>query len=224
MKNVFIWVAKLILAVLVIIGVVSVFAGIEYFGFLLVDKIGGYNFIEKYNFNEHLAAWILAFLIIQTITSLMDNIKINYNKQPKVIYKLLARWRKERNITNPDYRVYFQNIIEELLEPLGYTKEEISIIKIDIYNRYYPDELVLNENLVVDSICDIKVFSINELGTMKYNGKKCMKETIKEISSRNQDKYQKENWFKNGAVGKWQKDSSQDKETLYVANYSKCKL
>ncbi len=225
MKNVFIWVAKLILAVLVIIGVVSVFTGIEYFGFLLVDKIGGYNFIEKYNFNEHLAAWILAFLIIQTITSLINNIKINYNKQPKGIYKLLARWRKEKNITNPDYRVYFQNIIEELFEPLGYTKEEISIIKIDIYNRYYPDELVLNENLVVDSICDIKVFSINELGTMKYNGKKCMKETIKEISSRQQDKFQKEIWDKNGAVGKWQKSELEEHKKLwYKANYSKCKL
>ena len=225
MKNVFIWVAKLILAVLVIIGVVSVFTGIEYFGFLLVDKIGGYNFIEKYNFNEHLAAWILAFLIIQTITSLIDNIKFNYNKQPKGIYKLLAKWRKERNITNPDYRVYFQNIIEEILEPLGYSKEEISIIKIDIYNRYYPNELVLNENLVVDTICDIKVFSINELGTMKYNGKKCMKETIKEISSREQDKDQKENWLKNGAVGKWQKSELEEHKKLwYKADYLKCKL
>lgn len=224
MKNVFIWVAKLILAVLVIIGVVSVFTGIEYFGFLLVDKIGGYNFIEKYNFNEHLAAWILAFLIIQTIISLMDNIKINYNKQPKGIYKLLARWRKEKNITNPDYRVYFQNIIEEILEPLGYSKEEISIIKRDIYNKYYPSHLVLNENLVVDTICDIKVFSINELGTMKYNGKKCMKETIKEISSREQDQTQKQEWAKNGASGKWLKSQEQSKDTLYIANYSKCKL
>lgn len=224
MKNVFIWVVKLILAVLVIIGVVSVFTGIEYFGFLLVDKIGGYNFIEKYNFNEHLAAWILAFLIIQTITSLMDNIKINYNKQPKGIYKLLAKWRKDRNITNPDYRVYFQNIIEELFEPLGYSKEEISIIKRDIYNKYYPSHLVLNENLVVDTICDIKVFSINELGTMKYNGKKCMKETIKEISSREQDQTQKQEWAKNGASGKWLKSQEQSKDTLYVADYTKCKL
>ena len=152
----------------------------------------------------------------------MDDIKIN--KQPKGIYKLLAKWRKQRNITNPDYRVYFQNIIEELLEPLEYTKEEISIIKIDIYNKYYPNELVLNENLVVDSICDIKVFSINELGTMKYNGKKCMKETIKEISSREQDSFQKEIWDKNGASGKWLKSQEQSKDTLYIANYSKCKL
>lgn len=224
MKNVFIWVAKLILAMLVIVIAVAMFVGAEYVVLFMIDNIGGYSYLDNYDTKKHIALWVLLFLVIQTISSIMDSIKINYNKEPKSTYKLLAKWRKERNITNPDYRVYFQNIIEELFEPLGYTKEEISIIKIDIYNKYYPNELVLNENLVVDTICDIKVFSINELGTMKYNGKKCMKETIKEISSREQDKDQKENWFKNGAVGKWQKDSSQDKDTLYVANYSKCKL
>ena len=224
MKNVFIWVAKLILAMLVIVVAVAMFVGAEYVVLFMIDNIGGYSYLDNYDTKKHIALWLLVFLIVQTVSKQMDNIKFNYNKQPKGIYKLLAKWRKERNITNPDYRVYFQNIIEELLEPLGYTKEEISIIKIDIYNRYYPNELVLNENLVVDTICDIKVFSINELGTMKYNGKKCMKETIKEISSRDQDKEQKENWLKNGAIGKWQKDSSQDKDTLYVADYSKCKL
>ena len=224
MKNVFIWVAKFILAVLTITGAVAFFIGVEYLILFLIDKIGNYNYLEKYNIDKHIALWVLLFLVIQTISSIMDSIKINYNKQPKGIYKLLAKWRKERNITNPDYRVYFQNIIEELIEPLGYTKEEISIIKIDIYSKYFPDYSIIDENKIVDTICDIKVFSINELGTMKYNGKKCMKETIKEISSREQDKDQKENWLKNGAVGKWQKDSSQDKETLYIANYSKCKL
>ena len=224
MKNVFIWVAKLILAMLVIVVAVAMFVGAEYVVLFIIDNIGGYSYLDNYDTKKHIALWLLVFLIVQTISKQMDDIKFNYNKQPTGIYKLLSKWRKERNITNPDYRVYFQNIIEELLEPLGYTKEEISIIKIDIYNRYYPDELVLNENLVVDSICDIKVFSINELGTMKYNGKKCMKETIKEIDSRVQDPLQKEDWAKNGAVGKWQKDSSQDKDTLYVADYSKCKL
>lgn len=225
MKNIFIWVAKFILALLTIAGSVAFFIGVEYLILFLIDKIGNYNYLEKYNIDKHIALWLLLFLVIQTISSIMDSIKINYNKQPKGIYKLLAKWRKERNITNPDYRVYFQNIIEELLEPLGYTKEEISIIKIDIYNKYYPNELVLNENLVVDTICDIKVFSINELGTMKYNGKKCMKETIKEISSRNQDEDQKENWLKNGAVGKWQKSELEEHKKLwYKADYSKCKL
>lgn len=222
MKNVFIWVAKFILAILVIIGVSYLLTGAEYLILSIFDYVSKTNYLSDFNSWDSFKTFFTVNCIVLAILKQMDDIKIN--KQPKGTYKLLAKWRKERNITNPDYRVYFQNIIEELFEPLGYSKEEISIIKIDIYNRYYPDELVLNENLVVDSICDIKVFSINELGTMKYNGKKCMKETIKEISSRQQDKFQKEIWDKNGAVGKWQKDSLQDKETLYVANYSKCKL
>lgn len=222
MKNVFIWVAKFILAILVIIGVSYLLTGAEYLILSIFDYVSKTNYLSDFNSWDSFKTFFTVNCIVLAISKQMDDIKIN--KQPKGTYKLLAKWRKERNITNPDYRVYFQNIIEELFEPLGYSKEEISIIKIDIYNRYYPDELVLNENLVVDSICDIKVFSINELGTMKYNGKKCMKETIKEISSRQQDKFQKEIWDKNGAVGKWQKDSLQDKETLYVANYSKCKL
>ena len=224
MKNVFIWVAKLILAVLVIIGVSYLLTGAEYLILSIFDYVSKTNYLSVFNSWDSFTTFFIANCIVLAVSKQMDNIKFNYNKRPKSIYKLLAKWRSKRNITNPDYRVYFQNIIEELFEPLGYTKEEISIIKIDIYNKYYPNELVLNENLIVDTICDIKVFSINELGTMKYNGKKCMKETIKEISSREQDKDQKENWLKNGAVGKWQKDSSQDKDTLYVANYSKCKL
>lgn len=222
MKNVFIWVAKLILAVLVIIVISYLSTGAKYLILSIFDYVSKTNYLNDFDSWDSFKYFFIGSCIILAISKQMDDIKIN--KQPKGIYKLLARWRKERNITNPDYRVYFQNIIEEILEPLGYTKEEISIIKMDIYNKYYPNELVLNENLVVDTICDIKVFSINELGTMKYNGKKCMKETIKEISSREQDKDQKQNWLKNGAVGKWQKDNSQDKETLYIANYSKCKL
>ena len=225
MKNVFIWVAKLILAVLVIVVAVAMFLGVEYGVLFIIDNIGGYSYLDNYDTKKHIALWLLVFLVLKTVSSIMNDIKINYNKQPKGIYKLLAKWRKERNITNPDYRVYFQNIIEELFEALGYTKEEISIIKIDIYNKYYPDKLVLNEKLVVDTICDIKVFSINELGNMEYNGKKCMKETIKEISSRQQDKDQKENWLKNGALGKWKKSELEEHKKLwYKANYSKCKL
>ena len=222
MKNVFIWVAKLILAILVILGVSYLLTGAEYLILSIFDYVSKTNYLSDFDSWDSFKHFLIVSCIVLAISKQMDDIKIN--KQPKGIYKLLAKWRNERNITNPDYRVYFQNIIEELFEPLGYTKEEISIIKIDIYNKYYPNELVLNENLVVDTICDIKVFSINELGTMKYNGKKCMSETIKEISSRQQDSFQKEIWDKNGASGKWLKSQEQSKDTLYVADYSKCKL
>lgn len=224
MKNLFIWVAKFILAILVIIGVSYLLAGSEYLILSILDYVSKTNYLSDFDSWDSFKTFLTVSCIVLAISKQMDDIKFNYNNQPKGIYKLLAKWRKERNITNHDYRVYFKNIIEELFEPLGYTKEEISIIKIDIYNKYYPSELVLNENLVVDTICDIKVFSINELGTMRYNGKKCMKETIKEISSREQDSFQKEIWDKNGASGKWLKSQEQSKDTLYVADYSKCKL
>lgn len=222
MKNIFIWLAKLILAILVIAAIGYLITGLQYSVIYLLDLMFDKIELVKFNFYGQFKDNTTVLCVIMAIILQMKGIK--FNKQPKGIYKLLAKWRKERNITNPDYRVYFQNIIEELFEPLGYSKEEISIIKIDIYNRYYPNELVLNENLVVDTICDIKVFSINELGTMKYNGKKCMKETIKEISSREQEPQQKEEWSKNGANGKWLKWQEQPKDTLYAADYSKCKL
>ena len=59
-----------------------------------------------------------------------------------------------------------------------------------------------------------------------YDFNNCMIETIKEISSRQQDPEQKKRWD-NGdyKVGeKWQKWKEQPKETLYKADYSKCKL
>jgi hypothetical protein len=63
--------------------------------------------------------------------------------------------------------------------------------------------------------------NIEHLG---YDFECVMNETIKEISSRQQDPEQKKRWKKNGSNGeKWQKDKSQDKNTLYKADYSKCK-
>ena len=60
---------------------------------------------------------------------------------------------------------------------------------------------------------------------MGYDANKVMNETIKEISSRNQDKVQQEIWLQWGFDGtKWQKDLSQDVNTLYKANYQGCKI
>ena len=53
---------------------------------------------------------------------------------------------------------------------------------------------------------------------------KCNNEVFKEINSRKQDPEQAIVWAGIGANGKWQKMKDQLKETLYVANYSKCKL
>lgn len=224
MKNMFINLCRITLAILVIIGLGYLITGVQYLVLQLLDLCFNQNKLSNFDLYEMFKQNTIILCVIMSISAQVKNIKFSFNKEPKGIYKLLAKWRKERNITNSDYRLYFQNIIEELLEPLGYSKEEIKLLKIEIYNKYFPKDCALREDLVVDTICDIKVFSINELGTMKYNGKKCMKETIKEISSRDQDPFQKDIWNKNGASGKWQKWQEQPKETLYVADYSKCKL
>ena len=62
--------------------------------------------------------------------------------------------------------------------------------------------------------------AIEELG---YVFNLCMKETLKEISSRQQEPLQCIDWATNGPSGKWQKWQQQPVSTLYSANYELCK-
>jgi len=133
----------------------------------------------------------------------------------------LEQWRKDRNITTPDYKVFFENIIEELLEPM-YSKDCINQFKKEIIDMYYI-ETKLNTHEVIDAIQDIKVFCNNETALMGYDNKKCEDEVFKEINSRKQCPIQKELWEETYPVGKWEKDKNQDESTLYKANYSSCK-
>lgn len=137
----------------------------------------------------------------------------------------LKVWRKERNISKADYLVFVGNILEELLEPL-YNKPHIEEFKNNILEAYFePMNIDLLENYdVIDTIQDIQVFCINETELMGYDNIKCNNEVFKEINSRKQDPEQAIVWAGIGANGKWQKMKDQPKETLYVANYSKCKL
>lgn len=222
MKNVFIGLAKFILAVVIVLGIAFAFVVIEYSIVNFIDYFADSSKADNYNFGSMYLKWLFVYCLYMTIKKQFKNIKIN--EQSKGVYKLLAKWRKERNITHSNYYVYCGNIIEELLEPIFDDKKVIEAIKQEILERYFVIDFELNEIRVVDTICDIQVFSINELGTMKYYPKKCMLETIKEVSSRLQDPKQKEEWAKNEASGKWQKWAEQPKETLYIANYEKCKI
>ena len=77
---------------------------------------------------------------------------------------------------------------------------------------------MLNMLNIIITICD-------ELVTAKkYDFKKVVLEKIKVINSRMQCPQQKKEWSKNGISGKWEKDPHQNKETLYVGNYGKCKV
>ena len=64
---------------------------------------------------------------------------------------------------------------------------------------------------------------VKELG---FDFVKCMDECLKEISSRKQDPNQKLKWeVQGGSLGeKWQKDLSQNPDTLYKADYKKGRI
>ena len=132
----------------------------------------------------------------------------------------LKQWREDRNLSSHNYRVFFANVIEELLEPL-YHKDDIPRMVKEIMDIYYPEECNLKENEIVDTLTDIRVFAENETENMGYNSELTMLEVIREISSRRQcPKQAQRDWYGE----KWQKNTNQPKETLYKADFNKCKL
>ena len=140
----------------------------------------------------------------------------------------LRQWRADRNITKTDYLTFVGNILEELMEPIGYDKTDIEYAKDEILNKWFDFEIKYNlafTNEAIDAIQDIQVFCINETELMGYDNIKCNKEVFEEINSREQDPIQKEQWEKFGTYGKWEKSLlPEHKEKWYKANYESCKL
>jgi hypothetical protein len=93
----------------------------------------------------------------------------------------------------------------------------ISYLNNDSYNTSSEPKVIYYQTLKTIALC------LDELIIMGYNFEKCMLETIKEISSRRQDPQQASDWLVNGISGKWQKDKNQDPQTLYKADYERCK-
>lgn len=137
----------------------------------------------------------------------------------------LRRWRRDRNITNNNTKVYIANVIEELLELLHTDKNIIEAKQRDIMEYYFDLEPIGDKEHIVDCIQDIQVFSINETELMGYDNELCNKEVYKHINSRKQCPKQKEEWSMFGASGKWLKSElPDDKKLWYRANYNKCKI
>ena len=75
------------------------------------------------------------------------------------------------------------------------------------------------------NILNIIITMCDELVTAKkYDFKKVVLEKILLLNSRRQCPNQKKHWELHGASGRWEKDPHQNKETLYVGNYGKCKV
>ena len=134
----------------------------------------------------------------------------------------LKVWRKDRNITNADTKVYVENVIEELLEIYHPNKEDIKQMQGAIMQVFFNAEPISEDN-TIDAIQDIQVFSVNETELMGYNNEMCNYEVFKEINSRKQDSEQMTEWKANGAKGKWLKDTNQSEVTKYKADYERCK-
>ena len=141
----------------------------------------------------------------------------------KTLTENLKEWRKERNIINPNTSVFVANVIEELLEIFYNDKQEIKFLQNEIMDLYF-DKDPISELNTIDSIKDIKVFSINETEQMGYDDIKTDNEVFKHINCRKQNPIQKEQWEKFGAFGKWEKDRQQNQEEIYQPNYESCKL
>lgn len=114
----------------------------------------------------------------------------------------IVQWNKERN--NVEFSI--SNETEMLYEEL----KELVV--------GYP-----NEHEMIDALCDIIVVATGAIHKLGYNPNIAMNETLKEISSRQQDPIQKDIWKKWGASGKWEKNKSQKPSTLYKADYTKAK-
>ena len=79
---------------------------------------------------------------------------------------------------------------------------------------------------MIDALADIIVIAAGEMVKLGFNPEICLKQTVKEITCREQDPEQAIAWAAgNKELGeKWLKNPNQDPSTIYSADYSTCKL
>ena len=138
-------------------------------------------------------------------------------------------WATERQIDKMEFKpeVEIVNILEELFEMTGVDSQIARGNAEFIYEReFLPNQKKVSKEDLCDALNDVIVFSTTAIMKLGYNPELTLNEVLKEISSRKQDPKQKEEWELNGIPdgAKWQKDLSQDKSTLYKADFSKCLL
>ena len=119
----------------------------------------------------------------------------------------IMRLNQERYGTTFDFPKALEKLNEELEE------FEEGFVKADTHE-------------MIDALADIIVIAAGEMVKLGYNPELCLKQTVKEISSREQDPAQAADWsLGNKQPGeKWLKNPRQDPTTLYSADYSTCKF
>lgn len=169
------------------------------------------------------------------------------------IVKLLAQWRKERNIT--DVSTIIEDIKKEVIEAkeeLLKNNKELYIVELadigifclnwcGVKNKEfsYSDTKISSIEFIdlniecVNECNDFDLyFKLREIFTIckniaakhNYDFEAAIKEKIKVLNSRKQCPIQQMDWELHGANGKWEKDKSQDTNTIYKPDYEKCKI
>lgn len=79
---------------------------------------------------------------------------------------------------------------------------------------------------MIDALADLIVIAAGEMVKLGFNPELCLKQTVKEITCREQDPEQAIAWAagKKELGEKWLKDPKQDPSTIFVADYSTCRL
>jgi transcriptional regulator with XRE-family HTH domain len=98
----------------------------------------------------------------------------------------LRYWRKKRNISKPDTKVFVENVLEELLEIYYDDKALIKSIQEHISKTYF-NKKPIGEINTIDAIQDIQVFGVNETEQMGYDNILCNREVFKHIDCRDQE-------------------------------------
>ena len=79
---------------------------------------------------------------------------------------------------------------------------------------------------MLDALTDLIVIAAGEMVKLGFNPELCLKQTVKEISSREQCPDQAASWANGDRMPgeKWLKNPNQDPSTIYSADYSTCRL
>lgn len=129
--------------------------------------------------------------------------------------KEAVRFCKDRNLDKQEfnYKVMMLNFLEELVETTGLESSDARKVAEEIFQKYFENKLIVDKELLLDAITDIRVFAIDSTLKLGYNPECALLEVAKEINSRT------------GKIvdGKFVKDKSPEaKARWYKANFKKC--
>ena len=119
----------------------------------------------------------------------------------------IMRLNQERYGTTFDFPKALEKLNEELEE------FEEGFVKADTHE-------------MIDALADLIVIAAGEMVKLGFNPELCLKQTVKEISSREQCPDQAASWANGDHMPgeKWLKNPKQDPATIYSADYSTCRL